>query len=214
MGDKSRPTMVLLHSFSTDHELFKAQYDEAALLDKVNFIGIDLLGHGATGGLTEEPLTYWDQARMVLEVLDALKVEKVFIMGTSQGGFVAARIALLQPGRVLGLVLLGTSLLEETSALGSWDIKALLGPALPFLRGDGTPTPDFVLPQPFTDDVIGSGYGAGASEAQRKYVRAVHERLFIGDEGRRRYLMIALYVLLPLSPSLFAPPLTSAQTAL
>lgn len=197
VGDKSLPTVVLLHSFSTSHELFEPQFTDPALLARANFVAIDLFGHGGSvGGTTDEALTYWEQAKMVLEVLDALVLSKVFIMGTSQGGFVAARVALLQPERVLGLVLLGTSLLEETSAFGSWDIKALLGPALPFLQGvEGVDTPDFVLPQAFTDDVIGSGYGTQATEEQKLYVRKVHEKVFVGDAGRKRYLMIALYVL-------------------
>ena len=90
---------------------------------------------------------------------------------------------------------MGTSLLEETSAFGSWDVKALLGPALPFLQGvEGETTPDFVLPQPFTDDVIGSGYGTQATPEQKVYVRSVHEEVYKGDAGRKRYLMIALSV--------------------
>lgn len=76
---------------------------------------------------------------MVLEVMEALGVGPSFVLGTSQGGFIAARMALLQPekvslvpvvgraglmlAKVLGLVLCGTSLYAETSAHGSWDIN-------------------------------------------------------------------------------------------
>lgn len=76
---------------------------------------------------------------MVLEVMEALGVGAAFVLGTSQGGFIAARMALLEPekvrdrfgwvamgltiAKVLGLVLCGTSLYAETSAHGSWDIN-------------------------------------------------------------------------------------------
>ena len=37
---------------------------------------------------------------MNCQVLDALKIEKAFVLGTSQGGWVAVRMALLRPEMV------------------------------------------------------------------------------------------------------------------
>lgn len=167
------------------------------------------IGHGGTGGIAES-VTYWDQAKMILEVMSVLAIRSAFVLGssshpltspselkrgkgTSQGGFVAARMALLDPAAVLGLILCGTSLLSETSAHGSWDIDALLAGALPVLESEN-PTPDFILPQPFTDDVIRTGFGKEATDEQRTLWRSVHEKVYVGDEGRRRYLMIIMLV--------------------
>jgi pimeloyl-ACP methyl ester carboxylesterase len=47
-----------------------------------------------------EHFTYWDTAIMNLLVLDALGIEKAFALGTSQGGWLVVRMALLAPDRV------------------------------------------------------------------------------------------------------------------
>lgn len=41
-----------------------------------------------------------DQAELVLATMDKLAITHAYILGTSQGGFIAARCALLQPDRV------------------------------------------------------------------------------------------------------------------
>ena len=66
-------------------------------------ISIDEYGHGGTSGL-RETITYWDQARMVLQVMDKLELMSAYVLGTSQGGFIATRMALLEPARVSGRI--------------------------------------------------------------------------------------------------------------
>ena len=67
----------------------------------------------------------------------------------------------------------------------------LLAGALPVLQSE-KPTPDFVLPQAFTDDIIRVGFNEEATAADKRLWRGVHEKIFVGDEGRRRYLMIIM----------------------
>jgi pimeloyl-ACP methyl ester carboxylesterase len=97
--DPKKPTLVFLHSFMTTSELYRPQFDNEELSALANLIAIDLLGHGQTRSKSEH-FTYWDSAIMTLQALDALKVDKFFVLGTSQGGFVTARLALLAPERV------------------------------------------------------------------------------------------------------------------
>lgn len=78
------PTVILLHSFSTSTQLYDPQFEDASLVSVCNLLAIDLYGHGATMGL-KDSITYWDQAKMILEVMEQLKVEKAYILGTSQG---------------------------------------------------------------------------------------------------------------------------------
>jgi pimeloyl-ACP methyl ester carboxylesterase len=40
---------------------------------------------------------------MNLQVLDALKIDRAFVLGTSQGGWVTVQMALLRPEKVLTL---------------------------------------------------------------------------------------------------------------
>ena len=98
--DPAKPTLVLVNSFMTSSELYKSQYANKELNDKMNLIAIELLGHGQTRAKVEN-FTYWDTAIMNLQVLDALGMtgegRKTFVLGTSQGGWICVRMALLAP---------------------------------------------------------------------------------------------------------------------
>lgn len=97
--DASKPTLVLVNSFTTDSELYKAQYEDSRLTDAMNLISIELLGHGQTRTSHKE-FTYWDTAIMNLQVLEALGIKKAYVLGTSQGGWIVVRMALLRPDMV------------------------------------------------------------------------------------------------------------------
>ena len=99
------PTVVLLHAFLTDTRMFAPQVE--ALNQDFRLIAVDERGHGGTPG--DGPFDYWDVARDVLGLLDELQVDRAAVVGTSQGGFVGMRLALLAPERVSALAVLGTS---------------------------------------------------------------------------------------------------------
>lgn len=98
--DASKPTLILVNSFTTSSELYQEQYQNQNLTSKMNLLAIELLGHGQTRTKSEN-FTYWDTAIMNLQVMDVLGVEKAFVLGTSQGGWITVRMALLAPDKVL-----------------------------------------------------------------------------------------------------------------
>lgn len=97
--DASKPTLVLVHSFMTSGALYDAQLKSEKLKAVANMVAVDLLGHGDTRAPVEN-FTYWDSAIMILQLLDTLKVNKFFALGTSQGGWIVVRMALLAPNQV------------------------------------------------------------------------------------------------------------------
>ena len=97
--DPKKPTCVLINSMCTTVALYREQFASKRLTDAVNLLAIEPLGHGATSCPTEH-FTSWDSAVMALQVLDGLEIEKAFALGTSQGGWIVARMALLAPERV------------------------------------------------------------------------------------------------------------------
>jgi pimeloyl-ACP methyl ester carboxylesterase len=99
------PAVVFLHSFAMDGTMFQPQI--AAFGPEYRCITVDERGNGES--LTEADFTYWDIASDVLAVLDELGIGSAIVSGTSQGGFIGLRMALQAPGRVGGLVLMGTS---------------------------------------------------------------------------------------------------------
>lgn len=105
--DPSLPTLVMVNSFTTSSELYRSQFANKELTSRMNLLAIELLGHGDTrvegsGSFAgAENWTYWDTTIMNLQVLEALGVQgRVFVLGTSQGGWICVRMALLAPERV------------------------------------------------------------------------------------------------------------------
>lgn len=103
------PVVVALHSFLMDGSMFTPQTQ--AWAGEFRVVTLDERGHGGTPA--ETTFDYWDVARDVLALLDELGVERAAIVGTSQGGFIGLRAALLAPDRVAALGLLGTSSATE-----------------------------------------------------------------------------------------------------
>ena len=97
--DPAKPTVVLINSMCTTSSLYDAQFESSSLTSAVNLLAIEPLGHGATSTAAEH-WTYWDTAVMALQTMEALGVEKAFALGTSQGGWMVTRMALLAPEKV------------------------------------------------------------------------------------------------------------------
>jgi pimeloyl-ACP methyl ester carboxylesterase len=103
------PAVVLLHSFLMDGDMFAPQL--AAFGDAFRLVTVDERGHGKTP--VDGPFSYWDVAQDVLAVMDGLGIDQFAVVGTSQGGFIGLRLALLAPERVSALAVLGSSAAAE-----------------------------------------------------------------------------------------------------
>ena len=184
--DASLPTLVMVNSFSTSVELYRPQFDHAQLAETANLLAIELYGHGQTRSSYEQ-FTYWDTAVANLQVLAALGIPEAFVLGTSQGGWVAARMAMLAPGAVKGIIPLGTSMDYESQRsrdLGCWDGIDFCTPSIDALAesvGD-----DWVVPGEFVDAVLGAGLGEDISPDERSFWHATHQQNYTGDAGRQR----------------------------
>lgn len=98
-----KPEILLLHGFGSSTYTWRKNLDELAKATRVT--AIDIKGFG----LTEKPKDgqYSEKAyvKHVLAVMDALKIKRAVVAGNSMGGAIAARLALENPGRVSGLML-------------------------------------------------------------------------------------------------------------
>ncbi|KAK0638953.1 Alpha/Beta hydrolase protein [Cercophora newfieldiana] len=194
--DPSKPTCVLINSMCTTVSLYRDQFADKELTDAVNLLTIEPLDHGATSCPTEH-FTYWDSAIMALQEMNKLGIENAFALGTSQGGWVVVRMALLRRGWILGLVLLGTSMDYESAdsrSKGAWDPKTLLAP---FYEKwcSSTPTPDFIVDDVWCGMVGSLGFGAGATAEVIQFWTETLKAVYVGDKGRKK-LKMALACLL------------------
>ena len=187
--DASLPTLMMVNSFSTSVELYRPQFAHAELRETANLLAIEPYGHGETRS-SYGHFTYWDTALAALQVLEALGISKAFVLGTSQGGWVAARMALLAPDTVSGIIALGTSMDYESQRsrdLGCWDGVGFCTPAIDALAG--SVGDDWVIPGELVDAVLNEGFGEGVSPDERSFWRATHQKNYAGDAGRQRLRM-------------------------
>ena len=183
--DAALPTLVLVNSFTASVEQYRPQFADERLAG-VNLLAIEPYGHGETrAGYAQ--FTYWDSAIANLQVLDALDIPEAFVLGTSQGGWIAARMAILAPNVVKGIIPLGTSMDFESQRsrdLGCWDGIAFCTPAIDALAapvGD-----DWVIATELVDAVLQEGLGSDVSPEERSFWHATYQHNYTGDAGRAR----------------------------
>lgn len=101
-GRREGPPVVFLHANVADRRGWRVAFD---LLDGDGFdlVAYDRRGFGATP-LGEEDFTHVEDLEAVL---DAVEAERALLVGNSMGAAVALDLALTQPERVAGLLLLG-----------------------------------------------------------------------------------------------------------
>ncbi|OOO07109.1 hypothetical protein OAory_01093120 [Aspergillus oryzae] len=188
--DPSKPTCVLINSMCMTVSLYHDQFNNKELTDAMNLLAIEPLGHGATS-CPSEHFTYWDSAIMALQVMDHFGIQKAFALGTSQGGWMVTRMALLAPDRILGLMPLGTSMDYESAdsrSKGCWDPAASL---TAFYDKWTSPlaTPDFVVDDVWCGLVGGIGFGAAATAEKSAFWTQTLKEVYKGDEGRKKVRM-------------------------
>jgi pimeloyl-ACP methyl ester carboxylesterase len=101
-GREGGPAVVLLHANVADRRSWRLVFDQLDR-DAFDLVAYDRRGFGATP-LGEEDFTHVEDLEAVL---DAIEAERALLVGNSMGGAVALDLALTQPERVAGLVLLG-----------------------------------------------------------------------------------------------------------
>ncbi|MFI5165685.1 MAG: alpha/beta fold hydrolase [Thermoanaerobaculales bacterium] len=93
--------IVLIHGGLADRSFWARQFE--GLAGKYRLVALDLAGHGASGR-DRERLTIAAWAGDVLAVVDALRLQRVVLVGNSLGGPVALEAAALLHGRAIGVI--------------------------------------------------------------------------------------------------------------
>jgi pimeloyl-ACP methyl ester carboxylesterase len=190
--DSSLPTLVMSNSFSTSVELYRPQFADEQLNAAANVLAFEPYGHGRTRASYAQ-FTYWDSAIANLQALEALGIPQAFVLGTSQGGWVATRMAMLAPQVVQGIIPVGTSMDYESQRsreAGCWDGIAFCTPAIDALAapvGD-----DWIIPRDLVDAVLLEGFGEDVPPEERSFWHAEHQKNYTGDAGRERLRIISI----------------------
>lgn len=97
------PVALFVHGVLLNGHLWRNQLTE--LSDLRRCIAVDLLAHGDTEIGPEQNVSVTANAEMLKQLLDALKVDQVDLVGNDSGGGICQIFAALYPGRVRSLTL-------------------------------------------------------------------------------------------------------------
>lgn len=97
---------------------------------ELRLIRLDLPGFGQTPLATEPNASFEERARLVIEVLDALEVERACVMGHSAGGPLALALAAHHPDRIGALALIGAPGLRPHRPLRRAPVAHRISPLL------------------------------------------------------------------------------------
>jgi pimeloyl-ACP methyl ester carboxylesterase len=105
-GEAAAPPVVLLSGWGTSAYAYRKNLEPLATAG-LRAIAVELKGQG----LSDKPLeateyTLESLSAHLLEILDALELDRVTLVGQSLGGAVATRLAMAEPGRVAKLALI------------------------------------------------------------------------------------------------------------
>src|SRR5260370_23511252 len=99
----SGPVALFVHGALLNKHLWRHQL--AGLSDIRRCIAVDLLAHGETEIEPDQDVSTTANANMLMEMLDALQIERVDLIGNHSGGGIVQIFAALHPERVRTLTL-------------------------------------------------------------------------------------------------------------
>lgn len=97
------PAAVFIHGLFLNGGLWQHQLD--ALAGMRRCIAVDLLAHGSSAVPADGHLTMRLQVDMLIEFIDALKLDSIDLVGNDTGGAIAQLLAVRIPGKIRTLTL-------------------------------------------------------------------------------------------------------------
>ena len=141
--ETTRRPLLLLHGFlGTPGSDFAAQMPR--LVQEYTIVAPHLHGHGHSSHRTSYTTSYYQEdVADIVALLDALQLERVLVLGFSDGAIVGLLLASLHPERVIAMALHGAQpsiTARDTAAIRSWLLEKPLSPTwqeqLTLLHGD------------------------------------------------------------------------------
>ena len=125
-GKANQPIIILIHGLGDEADTWRHVF--LPLSEKYHTIALDLPGFGrsAQPDRNYSPKFFVES---ILGLMDHLNIQKAILMGNSLGGMLSHEIAIKNPARVQGLILVSGTLLHHEPP-GDWRFRLM---QLPFL---------------------------------------------------------------------------------
>ncbi|QJD99979.1 alpha/beta fold hydrolase [Massilia forsythiae] len=149
------PAVLLLHGFPDTHAVWRKQVGVLAAAG-YRVLAPDLRGYGRTDAPSAVAAYTLDKLRAdVLALLDALKIDKVRLVGHDWGGIIAWQLAALAPQRLECLVVLSTghpTAIARAGLLQRLRMTYVLGFVMPGIAEHTLRAGDWFLMRQFTGE--------------------------------------------------------------
>jgi len=117
-GPERAPVIVFSHSLGTNHDMWAAQIE--AFSKDFRLLRYDTRGQGQSS-VTPGPYTIEKLGEDVLQLLDALKLDRVHFCGLSMGGVIGMWLGVYAADRINRLVLCNTA--AKIGAADTWNAR-------------------------------------------------------------------------------------------
>jgi pimeloyl-ACP methyl ester carboxylesterase len=166
-------TAILIHGLGGNKSSFFETV--SALAPDYTVHAIDLPGFGSSSKPLRAPFDAVWFAEAVLELCDALEIERAHLVGNSLGGRIAIEVGLMEPERVSSLSLLAPSL--------AWRRRRRLVPIVKLLRPELA-----AIPHPMTNGLVRRQFWSIFARPQRLHPSAAD---LAAEEFVRTYRTVA-----------------------
>jgi 3-oxoadipate enol-lactonase len=146
-GDPSKPVLALVNPASNNLTCWEPVLD--GLVEKFPVLRFDIRGTGKSGWGADEAFTFSQYADDLAGIMDALGIDKAFVLGVAYGARTAARFALRHPDRLTALGLFDVALTPPVEQTGQ---RALGAEARKLLKAAGEPEVTFRKSWRFYED--------------------------------------------------------------
>jgi pimeloyl-ACP methyl ester carboxylesterase len=171
-GEKSAPTVLLLHGFPSSSHMFRDLIP--ALADRYHVVAPDLPGFGFTSAPAARAYShsFANLAETIAKFTEALKLDRYAIYVFDYGAPVGFRLALRNPDRIAAIISQNGNAYEEGLSVEGWQpvraywekptpenrnaLRAFLKPeATKWQYTHGTPDPSLIAPESYALDQAG-----------------------------------------------------------
>lgn len=126
-GDEASPPLLLFHGVGDDSALMWL-VNAKALAERFHIIAVDTMGGPGKSVPDDEYFKSFDQAKWINSILDAEKLEKVYLAGVSNGAYLTQLYAAKRPERVLRAVCMSGSVAVKGMKNPMWRMMKVFLP--------------------------------------------------------------------------------------
>jgi len=160
-GKEKDAVIIFIHGFPFNKSMWNKQAE--ALKENYRIISYDVRGHGNSDAGTED-FSIDLFANDLLNLMDALKIDKAILCGLSMGGYIALNAIENYPDRFDALILSDTNCIADTPEVKEKRLKTIES-----IRNDGVGK--------FADESIKNLFAPESFSTKKKEIAAVREMI-------------------------------------